>query len=116
LPKIFALCGNRESRFAFYQSRVPPEEAMRQRIDARVIPEIPEADYAAFRGMIKLLPPIYDTWRLYHDMALRKRGEGAIVQTVTVDQFRTHLQRRDPTPATLAELLRCATNLASREM
>lgn len=87
---------------------------MRQRIDARVIPEIPEADYAASRSMIKLLPPSYDTWRLYHDMALRKRGEGAVVQPVTIAQFRSHLKSR--VPATLAELLRCATRLASREM
>ena len=50
------------------------EEAMRQPIDARVIPEIREADYAAFHGMIKLLPPSYDRWWLYHDTALRKRG------------------------------------------
>jgi hypothetical protein len=90
------------------------EEAMRQPIDARVIPEIPEADYAGFRSMIKLLPPSYDTWRLYHDMAQRKRGESAVVQTVTIAQFRSHLQRR--VPATLAELLRCATRLALREM
>jgi hypothetical protein len=63
-----------------------------------------------------LLPRTYDTWRLYHDMALRKRGEGAIAQTVTIDQFRDHLQRRDPTPVTLAELLPCATNLATLEV
>jgi hypothetical protein len=54
--------------------RVPPDEAMRQPIDARVIPEIPVPDYAAFHGMIKLLPPSYDRWWLYHDTALRKRG------------------------------------------
>jgi hypothetical protein len=38
-----------------------------------------------------------------------------VVQVVTIGQFRNHLQRRDPTPATLAELLRCATNLATRD-
>jgi hypothetical protein len=87
---------------------------MRQRIDVRVIPEIAEADYAAFRSMIKLLPPSYDAWRLYHDMALRKRGNDAVIQAVTIDQFRNHLQ--DGAPATLGELLRCATRLAAREV
>jgi hypothetical protein len=87
-----------------------------QGIDALVVPQIEEADYAAFRGMIRLLPPSYDTWRLYHDMALRKRGAGATVQTVTIDQFKDHLQRHDAAPATLAELLRCASDLASLEV
>jgi hypothetical protein len=105
--------GTENAVLAFYVA-APSEEAMRQRIDARVIPEIPEADYAAFRSMIRLLPASYDTWRLYHNMALRKRGEGAVVQAVTIAQFRSHLQSR--VPATLAELLRCATMLASREM
>jgi hypothetical protein len=83
---------------------------MQQRIDARVIPAIWEADYAAFRSLISLLPASYDTWRLYQNMAQRKRGEGAVVQTVTIAQFRSHLQSR--VPATLAELLRCATRLS----
>ena len=46
------------------------------------------------------------------ELALRKRGADAVVQVVTIVQFRDHMQRRDPSPATLAELLRCATNLA----
>jgi hypothetical protein len=87
------------------------EEAMRQHIDLRVIPELREADYASFRSMIQLLPPNYDVWRLFHDVELQKRGEGAIVQTVTIEQFRNHLQ--DRAAATLGELLRCATRLAS---
>jgi hypothetical protein len=88
---------------------------MRQPIDALVIPQIREADYAALWGLIKLLPRNYEAWRTYHEIALRKRGAGAVVQAVAIAQFRAHLQRRDPTQATLAELLRCATNLASRE-
>jgi hypothetical protein len=89
---------------------------MLQRIDVLVMPQITEADYAAFRGLIKLLPRSYDAWRNYHDVALRKRGADAVVQVVAIGQFRDHMQRRSPTRATLAELLRCATNLASREM
>jgi hypothetical protein len=89
---------------------------MRQPIDALVIPQIRETDYTAFRGLIKLLPHSYEAWRMYHEIAVRKRGAAAVVQPVTIAQFKGHMQRRDPTPATLAELLRCATNLASREL
>jgi hypothetical protein len=111
---IIPWAGERRKHFCLLQARVPPEEVMQQRIDVRVIPEIPEADYAAFRSMIQLLPPSYDAWRLFHDVELQKRGEGAIVQTVTIEQFRNHLQ--DRAPGTLGELLRCATRLASREV
>jgi len=86
-----------------------------QGIDALVVPQIEDADYDAFRSQIKLLPHSYNALRTYHDNALRKRGADAVVQVVTIAQFRDHLQRHDPTLATLAELLRCATNLASRE-
>ena len=86
---------------------------MLQGINALVVPQIQEADYAAFRRLIKLLPPDYQTWRMYHEIALRKRGADAVVQPVTIEQFRDHLHMS--TPATLAELLRCATRLASRE-
>jgi hypothetical protein len=89
---------------------------MLQRIDVLVIPQIHEADYVAFRSLIKLLPSSYDVWRTYHDIALRKRGAGAIVQVVPIAGFKDYLQRRDPKPASLAELFRCATDLASREM
>jgi hypothetical protein len=89
---------------------------MLQRIDVRVIPQIPEDDYDAFRSLIKLLPSSYDAWRTYHDVALRKRGEGATVQVVPIAKFKDYMQRREPKRATLAELLRCATDLASREM
>ena len=89
---------------------------MRQRIDVLVVPQIEEADYPAFRSMIKLLPRNYTTWRTYHDLALRKRGASAVAQAVAIGEFRDHLQRNDPAPATLAELARCATNLASREV
>jgi hypothetical protein len=75
-----------------------------------------EAHYDAFRSLIKLLPRNYAMWRMYHDAAMRKRGIHAVVQVVTIDQFRNHLQRCDPRPATLAELLRCATNLAICEV
>ena len=88
---------------------------MHQRIDVRVIPQIEESDYAAFRSVIKLLPRSYEAWRRYHDLALKKRGAAAVVQPVTIGQFRDYLQGRDPTPGKLAELARCATNLASRE-
>jgi hypothetical protein len=88
---------------------------MLQRIDVLVMPQISEADYDAFRSQIKLLPRNYSAWRMYHDAARRKRGADAVVQAVTIDQFRDHLQRQDPRPATLAELLRCATNLATCE-
>jgi hypothetical protein len=81
-----------------------------QGIDARVVPRIQEADYAAFRSLIKLLPPNYQTWQMYQEIALRKRGADAVVQPVTIGQFRDHLHMS--TPATLAELLRCATKLA----
>jgi len=89
---------------------------MLQRIDVLVMPQIQEVDYAAFRSLIKLLPRSYDAWRTYHDVALRKRGADAMVQVVAIAQFREHLQRRDPKPATLAELLRCASDLASLEV
>jgi hypothetical protein len=89
---------------------------MRQRIDALVMPQIREADYAAFRALIKLLPRSHNVWCTYHDIAMRKRGVDAVVQVVAIGQFNEHMQRRSPTPATLAELLRCATNLALREV
>jgi hypothetical protein len=95
--------------------KVLEDEPMRQRINVLVMPQIQEADYAAFRSLIKLLPRNYEGWRNYHDAALKKRGADAVVQVVAIGQFRDHMQRRDPTPATLAELLRCATNLASLE-
>jgi hypothetical protein len=94
----------------------PCEAPIFQRIDVLVMPQIQEAEYAAFRSLIKLLPRNYEAWRMYHDVALRKRGAGSLVQVVAIGQFRDHMQRRDPTPATLTELLRCATNLASREV
>jgi hypothetical protein len=89
---------------------------MLQRIDVLVMPQIEEADYDAFRTLIKLLPRSYAAWRTYHDLALRKRGAGAVVQVVSIAQFRDHMRRRDPKPATLAELLRCATDLAMMEV
>jgi hypothetical protein len=88
---------------------------MLQRIDMLVMPQIPEGDYDAFRSLIKLLPRSYVAWRMYHEVALRKRGADAMVQVVAIGQFREHMKSQDPKPATLAELLRCATNLASRE-
>ena len=89
---------------------------MLQRMDVRVMPQIEEADYDAFRALIKLLPSSYGVWCAYHDQALRKRGAEAVVQVVPIDQFREHLQRGDRGRATLGELLRCATNLASLEV
>jgi hypothetical protein len=80
------------------------------------MPEIRETDYPAFRALIKLLPASYDAWRMYHNVALRKRGAGAVFQVVAIDQFRAHMKRCDPKAATLSELFRCATNLASREV
>jgi hypothetical protein len=115
-PKYFASQGTGNALLTFYQATVPWEKAMLQRIDVLVLPQIEEADYAAFRTLIKLLPQSYDAWRMYHDVALRKRGTAAVIQVVAIAQFKEHLQRRDPTSATLAELLRCATNLAMREM
>jgi hypothetical protein len=78
------------------------------------MPEIREADYPAFRALIKLLPASYDAWRIYHIVALKKRGARAVVQVVALDQFRAHMKRCDPKAATLSELFRCATELASR--
>jgi hypothetical protein len=89
---------------------------MLQRIDVLVLPHIEEGDYDAFRTLIRLLPRSYGAWRNYHELALRKRGAAAMVQVVAIAQFRDHMRRREPKPATLAELLRCATNLASREV
>jgi hypothetical protein len=89
---------------------------MLQRIDVLVMPHIEEWDYEAFRTLIKLLPQSYGAWRNYHELALRKRGAAAVVQVVAIAEFKDHMQRRDPKPATLAELLRCATDLASRDV
>jgi hypothetical protein len=101
----------------FYQVRTPWEkQPMLQRIDVLVMPQIEEGDYEAFRTLIKLLPRSYGAWRNYHELARSKRGAAAVVQVVAIAQFRDHMQRHEPKPATLAELLRCATNLASREM
>jgi hypothetical protein len=69
---------------------------MRRRIDLRVMPEI------------------QDKWRLPDDVALRMRDIDAVDQVVAVGQFRDHLRRRAPRPAT--ELPRCATKLAPREV
>jgi len=89
---------------------------MLQRIDVLVIPQIQEADYAAFHSPIKLLPSSYYAWRTYYGIALRKRGAGAVVQVEPIAKFKDYMQRGDPKPATLAELLRCATELASLEV
>ena len=88
---------------------------MIQGIDALVVPQIEEEDYEAFRTLIKLLPRNHGAWRNYHELALRKRGVAAVVEMVSIAQFRDHLQKRNVN-ATLAELLRCATDLASREV
>jgi hypothetical protein len=73
---------------------------MFQGIDALVVPQIEEVDYEAFRTLIKLLPRSHGAWRNYHELALRKRGAGAVVQIVSIAQFRDHIQKRNLNGAT----------------
>jgi hypothetical protein len=80
--------------------------------DVRVVPEIDEADYAEFRMLILALPPTYVAWRDYHALALANRGADMRAQLVTIAQFREHMAGRSQEPATIAELFRCAANLA----
>jgi hypothetical protein len=74
----------------------------------RVVPKIEAADYRHFRTMIKSLPEDYEAWQ----MALAKRGPDLCAQVVLPSQFREHMARRAPEPATIAQLFRCAADLA----
>jgi hypothetical protein len=112
-PKYFSGQGTGTPFWSSNEARVPGKEAILKRIDALVVPHFGKADYNAFRDVIKPLLRSYEAWRNYHELAHRKRGADAVVQVVTTAQFRDHMQRRDAVPATLAELLRCASDLAT---
>jgi hypothetical protein len=81
-------------------------------VNRRVVPNIEAADYRAFRTMIKSLPEDYEAWCDYHKMALARRGADLHNQVVSPPQFREHMARRAPEPATIAQLFRCAADLA----
>jgi hypothetical protein len=84
----------------------------RREVNKRVVPKIEAGDYRQFRTMIKALPRDYEAWCDYHNMALAKRGADLHAQIVSPSQFREHMARRSPEPATIAQLFRCAADLA----
>jgi len=81
-------------------------------VNRRVVPNIEAAEYKEFRAMIKSLPEDYEAWCDYHKMALAKRGADLHAQVVSAAQFREHMARRTSERATIAELFRCAADLA----
>jgi hypothetical protein len=84
----------------------------RHEVNRRVVPNIEAADYKEFRTMIRSLPQDYEAWCDYHKMALAKRGADLRAQVVSAAQFREHMARRASEPATIAQLFRCAADLA----